>query len=84
LEVVWRDPEEGYSEKNIPRLRKISISPFADFDKVIENIRDEFIIAWKPNPAVLVASVWDLEAVQKEGKRSWKKQTNSIVYWNYT
>ena len=59
--------------RNIPRLRRISISPFADFDKAVENIRDEFIFAWKPNPAVLAASVWDPEAVRRDMEEKLEK-----------
>lgn len=68
-------------KKNIPRLRKISVSPFADFDKAVENIRSEFVLAWKPNPAVLAASNWDPEAVRKDLERKLKKarEFNCIV-----
>jgi hypothetical protein len=52
--------------RNIPRLRKISMSPFIDFNKAAENVRDEFVFAWKPNPAVLAASKWDPEDVRKD------------------
>jgi len=56
--------------RNIPRLRRISMSPFIDFDKAVENVRDEFIFAWKPNPSVLAESNWDPEVVRRdmEGK----------------
>lgn len=52
--------------RNIPRLRRISMSPFIDFDKAVENVRGEYIFAWKPNPAVLAESSWDPEAVRRE------------------
>ncbi|MEM2669673.1 MAG: hypothetical protein QW188_06530, partial [Candidatus Bathyarchaeia archaeon] len=67
--------------RNIPRLRKISISPFADFNQAAKNIRDEFIIAWKPNPAVLAASVWDPESVRRdiEEKLRVAKEYNCII-----
>lgn len=53
-------------KRNIPRLRKISISPFADFNQAAKNIHDEFVIAWKPSPAVFAAPVWDPEAVRRD------------------
>lgn len=59
--------------RNIPRLRKISMSPFIDFDKAVENVRDEFVFAWKPNPAVLAASNWDPEAVRKDIREKLRK-----------
>lgn len=68
-------------KRNIPRLRKISMSPFIDFNKAVENVRDEFVFAWKPNPAVLAASDWDPEAVRKDMERKLKKarEFNCIV-----
>jgi len=42
--------------KNVPRLRRISMSPYIDFDKAVENVQDWFIFAWKPSPAVLAES----------------------------
>ncbi|MCX8171369.1 MAG: hypothetical protein N3E47_05300 [Candidatus Bathyarchaeota archaeon] len=67
--------------RNVPRLRKISISPFADFHQAAKNIRDEFVIAWKPSPAVLAASIWDPESVRKdiEEKLRVAKEYNCII-----
>ena len=65
--------------KNIPRLRKISMSPWVDFDKAVENVRDDTVFAWKPNPAVLAASVWDPEAVRKDMEEKLEKAKNCIV-----
>jgi len=59
--------------RNIPRLRKISMSPFIDFDKAVENVRNEFVFAWKPNPAVLATSKWDPEAVRKDMREKLRK-----------
>ena len=56
-------------KRNIPRLRRISISPFADFQQAAENIQDKFVIAWKPNPAVLAASAW----IQKPYGEGWRR-----------
>jgi hypothetical protein len=66
-------------KRNIPRLRKISISPFADFDKAVENIRDEIVFAWKPNPALLATSVWDPETVRKDMEKKLEKAKNCIM-----
>jgi len=60
-------------------LRKISISPFADFDEAVENVRDEIVFAWKPNSSVLAASVWDPEAVRKDMEEKLEKARNCII-----
>ena len=38
----------------IPKIRRISISPFADVDRSAEQLSDKAIFSWKPNPAHLV------------------------------
>ena len=66
-------------KENIPRLRKISISAWVDFDEAVENVGDEIVFAWKPNPAVLAASVWDPEAVRKDMEEKLEKAKDCIV-----
>jgi hypothetical protein len=38
----------------IPKIRRISISPFADVDRCAEQLGGDYIYSWKPNPAHLV------------------------------
>jgi hypothetical protein len=38
----------------IPRLRRISISPFADVPRCAEKLQANYIFSWKPHPAHLV------------------------------
>ncbi|MBF0244111.1 MAG: hypothetical protein HQL31_02400 [Planctomycetes bacterium] len=40
----------------IPRLRRVSVSPWANVDKCAERIRDKAIFMWKPHPAHLVGN----------------------------
>lgn len=42
--------------KNIPNLRKISTSPWADLDKMTQRTNGEYIMSVKTNPAYLVGS----------------------------
>lgn len=41
--------------KKIPRLRRVSVSPFADIRIAAQNLEDKYIFSWKPNPADLAA-----------------------------
>lgn len=50
--------------RKIPNLRKISISPWADVPKAVENTGGDFVLSIKPNPAVFVGH-WDPAAVEK-------------------
>jgi len=38
----------------IPNIRRISISPFADVERCAERLRGDYIFSWKPHPAHLV------------------------------
>lgn len=38
----------------IPNLRRISISPFADVERSAEKLKGNYIFSWKPHPAHLV------------------------------
>ena len=38
----------------IPRIRRISISPWSDVEACAEQLNGDYIFSWKPNPAFLV------------------------------
>lgn len=46
--------------EQIPNLRKISISPWADIDKAVSQMQDKYVISYKPNPAIFAEKTWDL------------------------
>jgi hypothetical protein len=50
--------------KQIPRLRRISISPWADVRIAAEELQDDYIFSWKPNPAQLCGH-FDPESIRK-------------------
>lgn len=45
--------------KEIPNLRKISISPWANLEKAAEEIGTRYVVSYKPNPAILAEEHWD-------------------------
>ncbi|MDP4091991.1 MAG: hypothetical protein Q8920_01370 [Bacillota bacterium] len=52
--------------EQIPNLRKISITPWADIDVAAEIIQNRYVIASKPNPAQLGVENLNENAVRKE------------------
>ena len=50
----------------LPRVRKISISPWADVEKAAERIDGRFVISRKPSPAFLATDTWEPDAVRKD------------------
>lgn len=45
--------------KKIPNLRKISISPWASIEEAAKKINRDYVISYKPNPAIFAADVWN-------------------------
>jgi len=45
--------------RKIPNLRKISVSPWNNFDRVIDGIRGDYVFSFKPSPAVFAEDTWN-------------------------
>ena len=52
--------------ERIPRLRKISMSPWVDVEEAAEAMGKRYVFSHKPNPAVLAAEEWSPEAARAE------------------
>jgi hypothetical protein len=65
--------------KNIPRLRKISMSPWVDFDKAVPNVGNTLIFAWKPNPAFVAMEQWHPDLVRRDLEEKLQKARHCIV-----
>lgn len=63
----------------IPRLRKISISPWADLKMGAEKIGKDYVLSFKPNPSIFVGSNWDIDKARHELKDSLYKMKGCIV-----
>jgi hypothetical protein len=55
--------------EQIPNLRKISITPWADIDLATEIIQNRYVVSAKPNPSVLASPILDKDNVKKELSR---------------
>ncbi len=53
-------------EENVPRLRKISMSPWVDLERAAEQVGNRYVLSRKPNPAVLAGDVWNPERAREE------------------
>jgi hypothetical protein len=51
--------------RGVPRLRRISVSPWANLEKAAEEIGADYVFSLKPNPALLAADRWDLDAARQ-------------------
>jgi len=60
--------------KNIPNLRRISVSAWADRKKMSDYLEDRYIFSWKPNPALLAVPHLD-----EAGARKYIRETLEIT-----
>lgn len=49
LDQRWRYVRE------IPRLRRVSVSPWANVEFMADQLRDDYVFSWKPNPTMITA-----------------------------
>ncbi len=52
--------------KKFQNLRRVSCSPWADIEKMTENLNNKYIYSMKPNPAVISVPDINKEALRKE------------------
>jgi hypothetical protein len=56
--------------RTIPNLRKVSASPWNDFEKMAEEVGGDYVISLKPNPEILARDGWDLAEVRRDLKET--------------
>ena len=60
------DKKVGILRKNVPNLRKISMSPWIDLDIAADNVGTDYVFSLKHNPALLAGDDWDPELVRRD------------------
>ncbi|MFA5688616.1 MAG: hypothetical protein WC959_05670 [Kiritimatiellales bacterium] len=50
----------------IPNLRKVSVSPWCNTERAIENLGEKYVLSRKPNPAILAEGMWHPERARKD------------------
>jgi len=50
----------------VPRLRKISISPWCDVAKAVENAHEKYVFSHKPSPAILAEDGFDAARAEQD------------------
>ena len=51
--------------KRFPRLRRVSVSPWADVEKMAEYLQDNYIFSYKPPPAALALPTIDEDRIRR-------------------
>jgi hypothetical protein len=55
--------------RKIPRLRKISMSPWINLERAVREVGRDFVFSFKPNPAILAEDAWRPHQVRKDLER---------------
>lgn len=53
---------------SVPNLRKISMSPWANVEKMVEQAAPRYVLSHKPNPAVLATDAWNPQLARQNLK----------------
>ena len=74
---------EGYDNrwrliKELPKLRRISVSPWADWTTVPQNLGIEYIASVKPSPTPLASKVMDEDLVRADARRAVEQTKGGI------
>ena len=56
--------------KRVPNLRRVSVSAWANLEKMAGLLEDKYVLSWKPNPADLARPAIDEPALRKQLRRS--------------
>ncbi|HDZ19736.1 hypothetical protein LCGC14_0015810 [marine sediment metagenome] len=65
--------------KNIPNVRKLSMSPKADVARGAEALGKRAIFSWKPNPAWLGMPTWDIDWQREQMRDAFEKTKGCVV-----
>ncbi len=56
--------------KNVPNLRRVSVSAWADLEKMAENLKGDYIFSYKPNPADLATPRFDEDRIRRDLRKA--------------
>ncbi len=51
--------------RRIPNLRKVTVSPWNDYHRILPELGSDYVASVKPNPAIFALDAWDPEAARR-------------------
>ncbi len=64
--------------KALPRLRKVSVSPWCDIETAAQELEDKIVFSWKPDPRMLVKD-FDTGALRKYFRETFSIASDCIM-----
>ncbi|MDD5688286.1 MAG: hypothetical protein PHE88_10690 [Elusimicrobia bacterium] len=68
--------------RKLKNLRSIAVTPVANLNKCVEQIGNDYVVSWRPNPTDMVCASWDENQIKKiidDGKESCKNNIYHIL-----
>ncbi len=56
--------------KKIPNLRKVSVSPWNDYRKILPGLGSGYVASVKPNPAIFAEDGWDAKSAEADLRKA--------------
>jgi len=73
------DDRIGYIKKAIPKLRTVSVSGWNNFEKVAEELGQDYVYCRKPMPTHISGKMPDWDGAKAEIERTWKATKDQPV-----
>jgi hypothetical protein len=65
--------------RSIPNLRKISMSPWINVERAVENVGNDYVFSYKPNPAIVAEHDWNPEIARRQMRSVLEKARGCVV-----
>jgi hypothetical protein len=65
--------------ERIPRLRRVSVSPWADISEMADYLGNRFVFSRKPNPVVVATPSLDEDAVRKDIRKTLRATKGCVL-----
>jgi len=52
--------------RRIPNLRKLSVSPWCNTERIVEKVGRDYVMSRKPSPAIIAEDTWQPQRVRKD------------------
>ena len=65
--------------KKIPNLRRVTVGPWTDMNKAVDELEDKYVYVWKPKASDLAGDSFDEEMIREKIKRGFGIAKDCIV-----
>ncbi|MCL2815253.1 MAG: hypothetical protein FWD23_11695 [Oscillospiraceae bacterium] len=67
--------------KKIKNLRRVAVTPWADYEECAKQLEDKYVISWRPHPAEMVTNGFDPDLIASKIKEAKEIFDRYDCYW---